>query len=269
MNVRDDRRILWGATAFFVALAIFFTSVAIWRAYDLRQSLTAHFRDQAKVVATQNAVTLAATINAYFHDLAFLKNAFFANGTGQLLPSAQVRSAFTVFQRTHTEIAAINIDDPSGNRIVWSSTKNWRNLNITNKFSTSLPKGQNKGIGQIFYSRTKHAWILPMRQRIRDNEGQVLGFIGSPFILANLDTIHTPPDLQSMVVTDSQGQVVSVWKNGQWMPPNTPLPPSAGEVAVPVPGYPWHLQVQWTAATLQHAFWKVQRTRLPIFLTGL
>ncbi|MCE5388751.1 MAG: diguanylate cyclase, partial [Acidithiobacillus sp.] len=42
-----------------------------------------------------------------------------------------------------------------------------------------------------------------------------------------------------------------------------------GEVAVPVPGYPWHLQVQWTAATLQHAFWKVQRTRLPIFLTGL
>ncbi len=266
MKTRNDRRILLGATAFFVAFALLFICLALWRAYDLQQSIKVHFRDQAKVVATQNAVTLAATINSHFHDLEFIKNAFFAQGTNRLLPSAQFRAAFTAFQRTHPSIAAINIQDPSGNRIVWSSRKQARPITYGKNFSP-LPGYPDRLLGRFSYAKRDHAWILTMRYRIRDNEGHVLGFIGSPFILANLDTIHTPSEFQSMVATDSQGQVISVWKNGQWMPPNTPLPPYAGKVVVPVPGYPWHLQVQWTAATLHNAFWHVQRTRLPVFLS--
>ncbi|MCL5980023.1 MAG: EAL domain-containing protein [Gammaproteobacteria bacterium] len=266
---RNDRGILWGATTIFVALALLFAGLVLWRAINLQQSTKANFRDQAEIVATRTADAVAVNINARFHDLAFLKNAFFAEGTGRLLPSAQVLSAFAAFQHTHPAVSAINIQDPSGDRIVWSSVKQPARPITPDKDFSPLPGYPDRFLGRVAHAQRTHAWVLTMRQRIRDNEGHVLGFIGSPFLLANLGMIHTPPELQSVVVMRPHGQVVSVWKDGRWMPPDTPLAPVDGEVVVPVPGYPWDLHVQWTAAALNHAFWQVERTRLPIFLMGL
>jgi diguanylate cyclase (GGDEF)-like protein len=263
---RSDRRIIWGATAFFVALALLSAGLSIWSAINLQQSIKAHFRDQSEIVATQTADAVAVKINAHFHDLAFLKNVFFAKGTDRLLPSAQALSAFTAFQRTHPAITAINIQNPSGDRIVWSSAKQPARPITLGKGFSPLPGYPDRFLGRVAYAQRAHAWVLTMRQRIRDNEGHVLGFIGSPFLLANLGTIHTPPELQFVVVMRPDGQVVSVWKDGHWMPPDTPLAPVAGQLMVPVPGYPWDLHVQWTAAALNDAFWQVERARLLILL---
>lgn len=266
---RSDRKILWVVTALFFVLALSFVGLAFWHVINLQQSTKAHFRNQAEIVATRTADAVAFNINSHFHDLEFLRDTFFPKSTDHLLPSAQVLSAFAAFQHTHPSIAAVNVQDSSGDRIVWSSVRQPARPVTPGKDFSPLPGHPDRLIGRVAHATRTHAWVLTMRQRIRDNEGHVLGFIGSPFILANLGIIHTPPELQSELVMLPDEQVVSVWKDGRWMPPNTPLAPVAGEVVVPIPGYPWDLHVQWTAAALHHAFWQVERTRLPILLMGL
>jgi len=188
---------------------------------------------------------------------------------GRLLPSATVLSAFVAFQHTHQAITAINILDPSGNRIVWSSVKQPARPITSGKDFSPLPGDLDRLLGRASYAHRAHAWVLTMRQRIRDNEGRVLGFIGSPFVLSNLSVIHTPADLQSIVLMRPHGQVISVWKGGHWAPPDTPLPHFSGQVVAPVPGYPWDLQVQWTAAALDQAFWQKERLELLTLLMAL
>jgi diguanylate cyclase (GGDEF)-like protein/PAS domain S-box-containing protein len=266
---RTDRGILWGTNAFFLALAIFFVGYAWWVAVHLKQSIQADFHSRAEVAAVRTADAVAVNINARFDDLAFLRNVFSAQGTDRLLPSAKALSAFVAFQHTHQAITAINILDPSGNRIVWSSVKQPARPITSGKDFSPLPGDPDRLVGRASYGHRAHAWVLSMRKRIRDNEGHVMGFIGSPFVLSNLSVIHTPVDLQSIVLMRPHGQVISVWKDGHWAPPDTPLPRFSGQVVVPVPGYPWDLQVQWTAAALDQAFWQKERPNLLALLIAL
>ena len=242
-----------------------FIALAYWRAVDLHQSLKTYFHDRAEVVATQNAEAVATSINAHFNDLEFLEHAFWGK-SGRLLPESQILSSFIVFQHSHPGITAINIQDPSSKRIVWSSETRSTKLNLSDYEFHPIPGYPNRSLSEAVYVHIYHAWVLPMRQRIRDDHGLVLGFIGSPFVLSRLGIIHTPAAFDSMVVTDRHGRVISVWKDGHWGPPNTLLPAFAGEVVAPVPGYPWKLQVQWTEATLNHAFWSVERANIAVFL---
>ncbi|BBP04996.1 hypothetical protein TPL01_19300 [Sulfuriferula plumbiphila] len=266
---QSDRRILWGAQAFFVILVLLLAGAALWQAIDLQQSIQANFANRARLTAQQTANAVASAIDVHFRDLQFLKNSFFDLRTRGLLPSAQVLSTFTAFQRTHPNIPAINIQDPSGNRIIWSSRKQPATPLTLEKDFTPLPQHPGRLIGKTSYARYANAWVLTMRQRIEDNEGHVLGFIGSPFLLSSLNTIYIPTDLQSILLTNSSNQAISVWQDGHWAPPDTRLPASVGEITVPVPGYPWVLHVQWTAAAMHHAFWRVERVRLAIILTAL
>ena len=266
---RSDRGVLWGANAFFLVLAILYIGLAWWFAAGLRQAVQNSFHDRAEAAAAQTADTVAVDINARFHDLAFLRNAFFAQGTGRLLPSAHILSAFVAFQRTHPAISAINIQDHSGNRIVWSSVKQPTRPITAEKDFSSLPGHPDRFLGKPSYAHRAHAWVLTMRERIRDNKGRALGFIGYPFILSNLSVIHTPPDLQSIVLMRPHGPVISVWKDGHWAPPDTPLPRFAGQAMVPVPGYPWDLHAQWTAAALDQAFWRKEWMELLALLIAL
>ncbi|OCX83963.1 hypothetical protein A6P08_09625 [Acidithiobacillus thiooxidans] len=237
-----------------------------WNAENLQKSIKSHFHDQAELVAERTANAVAFNINSHFDDLEFFAQTFFSRKTGQFLPNKKFLSVFTSFQRSHPTIIAINIQDSSGNRILWSSTKQSTNpITLGNQFSP-LPGHPNRFLGEVRYSHRNQAWVLTMRQRILDKQGTVQGFIGSPFVLSALRIIHTLPNIQAIVVTNPHGQVVSVWKNGQWMPPNTPLSPSVGEVIVPVLDYPWEVHAQWTASALNHAFWSVERVRLAILL---
>jgi len=75
---RTYRGILWGTNAFFLALAIFFVGYAWWVAVLLKQSIQADFHSRAEAAAVRTADAVAVNINARFHDLAFLRNVFFA-----------------------------------------------------------------------------------------------------------------------------------------------------------------------------------------------
>ncbi|MCK9246731.1 MAG: hypothetical protein M0P11_07235 [Anaerolineaceae bacterium] len=262
----DGQNILWGATALFVVIALIVMSFAYWRAETLQQSIKTRFHDRAELVAVRTADAVALNINSHFNALRFFSQTFFSRKTGRFLPNKKVLSVFTSFQRSHPSIIAINIQDASGNRIIWSSTKqSTKPITLGNQFS-SLPGHPNRFLGKVCYSHRDHAWVLAMRQRILDKQGAVQGFIGSPFVLSTLRGIHSLPNIQTIVVTKPHGQVVSVWKNGQWMPPNTPLSSFAGEVTVPVHDYPLKVYAQWTASALNQAFWPVERIRLVILL---
>jgi len=266
LHSANDQNILWGATAFFVVLAIMAIGLAFWSAENLRRSIKTHFHDQAELVAERTADAVAFNINSHFHDLEFLKQAFFSQKSGRFLPDKKALSVFTSFQQSHPSITSINIQNASGNRILWSSTKqSAKPITLGNQF-TPLPGHPNRFLGKVRFSRRNHAWVLTMRHRILDNQGTVQGFIGSPFVLSTLRIIHPLPNIQAIVVTNPHGQVVSVWKKGQWMPPNTVLSPFVGEVIAPVPAYPLEVHAQWTASALNHAFWSVERTRLAILL---
>ena len=262
----NDQNILWGATAFFVALALVVMAFYHWRTENIQQSIKSHFHDQAELVAERTANAVSLNINCHFNDLDFFAQTFFPQKTGRFLPNKKVLSVFTSFQHSHPSIIAINIQDASGNRIIWSSTKqSAKPITLGNQFS-SLPGHPNRFLGKACYSHRDHGWVLAMRQRIIDKQGAVQGFIGSPFVLSTLRAIHPLPNIQTVVITKPHGQVVSIWKNGQWMPPNTPLSPFVGEVTAPVYDYPLKVHAQWTALSLNQAFWLVERVRLVIIL---
>ncbi|WP_198926377.1 PDC sensor domain-containing protein, partial [Acidithiobacillus thiooxidans] len=172
----NDQNILWGATAFFVALALVVMAFYHWRTENIQQSIKSHFHDQAELVAERTANAVSLNINSHFNDLDFFAQTFFPQKTGRFLPNKKVLSVFTSFQHSHPSIIAINIQDASGNRIIWSSTKqSAKPITLGNQFSP-LPGHPNRFLGEVRYSHRNQAWVLTMRQRILDKQGTVQGF---------------------------------------------------------------------------------------------
>ncbi|WP_241550089.1 putative bifunctional diguanylate cyclase/phosphodiesterase [Acidithiobacillus sulfuriphilus] len=74
---------------------------------------------------------------------------------------------------------------------------------------------------------------------------------------------------RSVLLTNSHGQVISSWKDGHWAPPEPNSSPAVGMVAISVPGSPKTLHIQWASSSARQVFWRAERKRLPILLTGL
>ena len=259
--------ILSAAQGFFIAIFLLIVGTSFWQASDIYQTIHNDFNIRAKFIAHITANDVTSTINASFDDLKFLKTLIYNLNTDELRPHTEVLSSFETFRRTHPDITAITILDPSGSHILWSSNEQ-STISITQEKFTRLPQ-PDRLIGKARYSSTDNAWIIMLRQRIKDNSGHLLGFIGSPFLLSHLNAISIPKDLQSILITNLTGQVISVWQNGHWEPPDIRLPNPAEERVYPVHGYPWVLHVQWTTAAIRDAFWQKERNRLLITLTAL
>ncbi|MHB1748792.1 MAG: diguanylate cyclase domain-containing protein [Acidithiobacillus sp.] len=69
-----------------------------------------------------------------------------------------------------------------------------------------------------------------------------------------------------VLLTNSQGQVISSWKDGHWAPLGSPWSAGVGMLGIPVPGYLGTLHMQWTSSSVRQAFWRAERERLPILL---
>ena len=250
--------------AFFAVLLILFFVVNY---YDVGRSVRERFSSSAAETADQIAGTAAAW-NRQFTALTFLRNAIFEHGPGEtkpgaaraLIPDAWTRTMFRRFQLDHPKLFAINIQDTTGDIILWSSHK--QNPHVIAKGITfaPLPRNPDKLLGQPIFAPRIGGWILPMRLRIRTDRGHILGFIGSPYLLSRLQTIEIPPDFQARLA-DKDGRTGSVWRHRHWMPPDAPLPKADGTVTRDVPGFPWVVQAQWTKSAFTAAFWDEERFR--------
>jgi len=241
--------------AFFVGIALLIVGFFISNTINIRDA--AHTVLHEKAIETGHIVAdgVEQRINARFHDLKFLRDSFFQKGSGTMISDTEATAVFTAFRQAHPAIIAINIQDPSGNHIVWSSPQQSSHAIAADKAFHALKDDPDQFLGTLSHVRDR-LWVLPIRERIRDNEGRVLGFIVLPFLLSNLSSIHTTPMIQGAVLSLPDRKTISLWKGGHWVPPGTPLPRPVGEITTPVPGLPWIVVTQWDAATLAHLFWE-------------
>ena len=135
---------------------------------------------------------------------------------------------------------------------------------VAEQINAHFKDAPNRLLGIPSYARRDHAWVVTMRDRVKTSKGHIRGFIGSPFILSNLGSIRISPLIQAVVLSLPDGKTVSIWKDGHWNPPGTPLSSPAGQITLPVPGIPLMVKAQWDGATLNHLFWKNERPYLPI-----
>ncbi len=237
----------------FAAVAMVYLFVFAYSTVQFRRHLTEHFKYVSANTANQVANAVSYQLERRYAALKFLRTVFFNNQSGKLLPDAAVQAAFADYQRAHPDIFGINIQNPTGNAIIWSSRRQpSRPITPAGEF-VSLPAHPDQLLGRVTYAARARGWVLTMRQRIRDNRGQVLGFIGSPFRLSALRRIHTAPDLQVRLFGRS-GRMASVWTGGGWAPPDTSLPAAAGSVFRAVPGFPWSVRAGWSGAAFARAF---------------
>lgn len=264
---RRDRYLLWAVGAAFLLLGVVF--IVLWRqlAIQNRQDIHRHFRETAGITAQRLSTGISQAMAQRFADLRFLKNQFFPATAATLDLGPATRSALRAFAAAHPQLLAINIQDATGTRLLWSTvTQSARPMARPEAFAP-MPSHPDEFIGPVHYGRRLDAWVITMRVRIQNRRGKTLAFIGSPVALSALALFHTPPDMDAILLNRQNGQAISVWHDGQWAPP-TPLPPPVGSVELTVPNMPWVLRAQWSAAAEKAAFWAQERKRL-LLLTGL
>ncbi len=243
--------------SFFVGITLLIVGFLVSNTINARNAAHAVLHGKAAEAGHVVADGVALQIRAHFHDLMFLRDSFLQKGSGTLIPSAKALAVFTAFRQTHPAIIAINIQNPAGHLIVWSSQKpSSHPIIASDKVFHALQDDPNQSLGTPFFDTRDQTWVLPLRERFRDNEGRVLGFIGSPFLLSRMSSIQIPPMIQGVVLSLSDGKAISLWKDGHWFPPGLPLPRPVDEITTPIPGLPWIVRTQWDAATLAHLFWE-------------
>ncbi|CDQ11545.1 Diguanylate cyclase/phosphodiesterase with PAS/PAC and GAF sensor(S) [Acidithiobacillus ferrivorans] len=243
--------------AFFVAITLLIVGFLVSNTINARNAAHAVLHGKAAETGHIVADGVALQIRAHFHDLTFLRDTFLQKGSGTLIPSAKALAVFTAFRQTHPAIIAINIQNPTGHLTVWSSQKpSFHPIIAADKAFHALQDDPTQFLGAPFFATRDQAWILPLRERLWDNDGRVLGFIGSPFLLSRMSSIKTPSMIQGVVLSLSDGKAISLWRDGHWLPPGSPLPRPVGEITTPIPGLPWIVHTQWDAVTLAHLFWE-------------
>lgn len=105
----NDQNILWGATAFFVALALVVMAFYHWRTENIQQSIKSHFHDQAELVAERTANAVSLNINSHFNDLDFfLLRPFFPRKLGGFCPTKKFSPSSPLFS-THIQALSPSI----------------------------------------------------------------------------------------------------------------------------------------------------------------
>ncbi|SMH66253.1 putative Diguanylate cyclase [Acidithiobacillus ferrivorans] len=169
--------------------------------------------------------------------------------------AAMVVSGVVLFNAMTIRIAAVRTDLHNKALVAGKTVAD----GVAEQINTHFNVAPNRLLGTFAYARRDHTWVVTMRKRVKTKKRHVLGFVGAPFILSNLDSIRISPLIQAVVLSLPDGKTVSIWKGGHWNPPGTPLSSPVGEITLPVPGIPLMVKAQWDAATLNHLFWEDER----------
>ena len=259
---KSDKLQILAMHVFFLFLVCLTLSIFIYETLNLKKTVANRFKTYAKLTALHMSSTLKAQIDAHFHDLKFLRTEFLNINGGRLFPSIEVLHVFKDFKRYHPGISALNLLNPSMNKIVWSSDRKHLNLNIKNIIFTQLNGYPNLYIGTLYFEKTDKKWVIPMNERIINKRGHILGFIGSPFMLSNFNLIHTPKYIETTLIETASGKAISLWKNGKWQNDYGNTPDILGSVTQKIKGYPWIIKAGWTRSSLEKFFWNRERVYL-------
>ncbi|MBU2738200.1 diguanylate cyclase [Acidithiobacillus sp. ATCC 19703] len=236
-------------------MAVLFIALWGWRAEDLRASLHKEYRYRGEIALRSIADQLAGNLDGHFHDLTFFRRSLLElDQNPQLLTSAK-KSAMITFQSTHRGIAAIHLLDAQAKKIIWSSEGQSPIPLLKVTEFTQLKRNPDYLIGRRVVLLKNKIWVMPMREHLLNHQGQVVGYIGSPFRLSRLKNIHTPADMD-ILITGASHIPVAFWKSGTWQLPAPQDRWTGHYLRVEVPGYPWTAYVRWSSSAFAHNFWR-------------
>lgn len=248
---------------FFIGLAVLFIAIWAWRATDFYYALHKDLHYRGEIALRNMADQLAGTLDGHFHDLTFFRRSSLELDKAPFLPTPEKRAAMIAFQKTHPEIAAINLLDAHGEHVVWSSEGQSTTPLLKVAEFQKLTRNPDYLIGIPVLLADKKTWVLPMREHLLDSQGRLLGYIGSRFLLSGLRAIDTPRDMDIVVM--SAGRVpVAFWQSAVWQSPTSMKVWTTNHLQVPIPGYPWVAYARLAPSAFMHAYWhRIIRQGIP------
>ena len=262
LTYKSDKLQILAMHLFFLFLICLVLSIFTYETIRLKKIVANRFKAYARLTALHISSALNIQMDAHFHDLKFLRTDFLNINGGRLFPSIQTLHVFKDFKKYHPAISALNILNPSMDKIVWSSQRKYLSLNIKNVIFTPLKGYPNRYIGTLYFEKTDKKWVIPMNERIINKRGRILGFIGSPFRLSNFNLIHTPKYIETALIETTSGKAISVWKNGKWSGNYADMPIFSGGITQKINGYPWIIKAGWGRPAFEKFFWSKERVYL-------
>lgn len=240
---------------FFLIMGLLFIALWSWRYVDARASFHQELRYRGEIALRSIADQLASNLDGHFHDLTFFRRSLLELNDHPLVLTPGKKAAMRAFQKTHSGIVAINMLDRRAKKIIWSSSEQWSTPLLQAGAFTQLKRNPDYLVGQPVLSLPDKVWVMPMREHLLNRQGQVTGYIGSPFRLSQLKNIHTPADMDIQIM--GAGQIpVAFWRRGVWQNPAPQERWAGNSLQVAVPGYPWTASARWSPEMISSQFWQ-------------
>lgn len=265
---RHDRQIRWGAFSLFVFLGFFVAGVLGWIGLQQYQQIQSDFRKKSEIVALGEGSIIDRLLSVHYDDLQYLTTALLLDQNHRM--SVHINGAIShqikTFMRAHPYLRRINILDANGKTVIWSSTRRNRPALPGKLYFRSIQGHPNREMGPITrIGKTGH-WVLPMRYRIVNFKGKLIGLIGAPYLLSRLSVLHPDSDLIIALREPFLDQFAGFWVGGKWYPPNHHPPHFAGKVSHLLARSPLALDVGWSRSVLWTALWKRLRFDVVFFV---
>ena len=245
-------------------LASLLTALYIQQSQHLHRVVAADIKLHAALSAQSAALQVAAVFNRYFDNLIYVGNVLLPQDAGVQAPGTRTLEQVQILRAQYPNVMAINLQNSSGDRILWSTLPQpSRPISLANDF-TPLPGHPNRLVGKLHYAQRMHAQVITMRYRVH-NAGSAHSFfsVGSPINVMSLDTLTIPPNY-NLFLQDAQHVPFAFFRQGKLSlsgPPQQIFHPD-NQVRVPVPGYPWAIGAEWPTSLVTRAWWHEEKRLL-------
>ncbi|WP_308389555.1 EAL domain-containing protein [Acidithiobacillus sp. AMEEHan] len=246
---RRARRLRRSIRAFFLGIAIIFFLLYLWQAHteiERQQENFFHLKThQLNTMARQ----IRRRLDGHFHDLQFLRETLHFASAQSPYPDLDSRKALESYQKNHRNSLAINIQDASGNTIIWSTNRAQSPHVMVPGDAFFTASGERDWlVADPLYAPRYGLWIVPTRIPLYDVRRELVGFLGQP--IAMRDLLNEVPQPGVVLLIERHGRpIAELDASGHWGPPDSQNILDLQRVRAPLPGVPWELEMCWPGST--------------------
>ncbi|WP_455385481.1 EAL domain-containing protein [Acidihalobacter prosperus] len=249
-----DRR-FWG-------LALPLVVVLAWGGWV---EMSQYRQAQAEVAqAAQNsagayATRIADSLSQHFAELQVIALSMLGADFNPRDVSPPVTQRLYRYLQFHPHLRVVVIQSADG-RVRWPSLRDGAQWPIASAGYTPVTAHVDDMVGHAGYDSSLGGYVLPIRYRVRSASGALEYYVGMPFQLESfLMATHVRTGWTLSVVDVRDGSVLGeVDDSGVRFPRQ--VRPTQG-VVVPVPGYPFSVQANWTPQRAVHSYMQTAPAR--------
>ena len=209
---RRRRRLRRSIRGFFGGIAIIFFLLYVWQARtEIERQQENFFHLKAHQLNTM-VQQIRRRLDGHFHDLLFLRETLHFDAGQSPYPDLESRKALESYQKNHRNSLAINIQDGSGNTIVWSTNRAQSPHAMVQESAFFTASDEPDWlVAEPLYAPRYGLWIVPTRIPLYDARGKPAGFLGQP--IAMRDLLSEVPQPGVVVLVEHFGQPMFISKN--------------------------------------------------------